>query len=286
MKYPVFINPGSGKGVLNVDVLHQDKRLNAQVLAPEKMREALVEQKRKGAPRVVICGGDGTLGLAASVLQGSSTELAVLPGGTLNHFAERIGVSSDLQDALKLALTGQASPVDVGAVNGRVFLNTSSVGAYVRFVRTRNHLEKRMGYSLASLIAGIRRLIRLRSARIQLDTVLVRSPLVFIGVGERELAFPFLGAERRDGQKGLHLIALKSRDRLETVNIALNAVFRGIDPLKKTRAVEARMVEQVCLGYKRKTRRIHVALDGELYPLRAPLHYAYMRDALQVVTNG
>ncbi|WP_035275320.1 diacylglycerol/lipid kinase family protein [Desulfogranum japonicum] len=284
MKYPVFINPGSGNGSTNMDILQQDKRLDTHILSPDKMHKALLEHKRKKTPRVLVCGGDGTLGLSASALQGSTTELAVLPGGTLNHFAQRMGVPSNLDDALELALAGKASAIDVGTVNGRVFLNTSSVGAYVQFVRTRNHLEKRMSYSLASLVAGIRRLLRLRSARIQLDSTLLRSPLVFVGVGERELAFPFLGAERHDGRNGLHLIALKSKGRLETLNIALNAIFRGIDPLKKTRDVEARMVESVCLQYKRKKRSIYVALDGELCFLQAPLQYEYVREALLVVS--
>ena len=91
-----------------------------------------------------------------AVLLDGSAELAILPGGTLNHFARDLGISTEAAEALELAAEGCARGVDVGMVGGKLFLNTSSVGAYVRFVRVREHLESYLGYRLATALAAVR----------------------------------------------------------------------------------------------------------------------------------
>src|SRR5690348_7443687 len=76
------------------------------------------------------------------------TALAIVPGGTLNHFARDHGIPTDKTEAAELSASGATTTTDVATLNGRVFLNTSSVGAYVVFVRTRERLERRLGYRL------------------------------------------------------------------------------------------------------------------------------------------
>lgn len=248
------------------------------------MPEAVRNTVRNGSSRILACGGDGTLALVAGEIAGTDTELAIFPGGTLNHFATRIGLPESPQDVLDIAAHGTAAPVDAGYVNNQIFLNTSSVGAYVHFVRTRNYLERRMSYSVASLVAGFRRFLRMRSAHINLDGSVVKTPLVFVGVGERDVSFPFLGQDKVDGNPGLHIIAMKSTDRLQTLGIAFNAILRGIDPLDKARQVENRLIDSVELSYARqRKKRILVALDGEIHRLRAPLKYEYRPAAFRVV---
>ena len=91
-----------------------------------------------------------------------------------------------------------------------------------------------MSYHLASLLVGLRRLVRLRRARIELNGDRLRSPLVFFGVGERELQLTALGQHKHDGRDGLHLIAIRRGRRMETLKLAVDAMFRGIDPLMRT----------------------------------------------------
>src|SRR5690606_28740196 len=121
---------------------------------------------------------------------GRDTEIAIIPGGTLNHFAQRIGIPINAAEALEIALHCDAYPIDVGYVNDRLFVNTSSVGAYSVFVRSRKYLQNRMNYFPASLIAGFRRFLRFRRLRVNLAGKQLKTPLVFIGVGERQLSFP------------------------------------------------------------------------------------------------
>ena len=90
-----------------------------------------------GAPAVVAAGGDGTINAVASALVGSDTPLGVLPVGTLNHFAKDLGLPLGLEEAVAVIVVGKAVAVDVGEVNGRIFLNNSSLGVYPRIVELR-----------------------------------------------------------------------------------------------------------------------------------------------------
>ncbi|HVV85968.1 MAG TPA: diacylglycerol kinase family protein, partial [Kofleriaceae bacterium] len=83
-----------------------------------------------GVDAVVAAGGDGTVSAVASALAGGDVPLAVLPLGTLNHFAGDLGMPRELAAAARAIAAGTIDRVDVGEVNGRVFVNNSSIGLY------------------------------------------------------------------------------------------------------------------------------------------------------------
>ena len=87
---------------------------------------ALAERHRP----VVAGGGDGTVNAVAGKLAGTDTALGVLPMGTLNHFAKDVGIPLNLEAAVYNLFTGKVRKVDVGEVNGRVFVNNSGIGFY------------------------------------------------------------------------------------------------------------------------------------------------------------
>ena len=151
------------------------------------------------------------------------------------------------------------------------------------YVRTRGQLEKQMGYSFASLLSGLRRLLRFRSAKINLNDLPIRSPLVFVGVNERDLQFPVLGQKKTDGLDGLHVIAIRAHSRLESLRIAAKAMLWGIDPREQDKEVESQILPELDLNYRGKKRRLTVAMDGELLNINAPLKYSYAPQELYVV---
>jgi diacylglycerol kinase family enzyme len=251
---------------------------------PEAIASTIRDVVGAGARRVLVGGGDGTIATAAAALLDTPAELAILPGGTLNHFARDLGVSTEPAEALELAVKGECRGVDVGVVNGHVFLNTSSVGAYVRFVRIRERLEGRFGYRVASTIAAVRIMFQWRLIAVELEVEgqprVYRTPLVFIGVGERELQAPTLGKRVPDGQRGLHVMVVRGRSRAGLFAIALAAVARGVDAVARTPELDAFLVDRCRISVRRPTM---VALDGEIESMRTPLEYELRRDALHVV---
>src|SRR5258708_33745983 len=89
-------------------------------------------------------GGAGTINAVASYLIGTDKILGVLPLGTLNHFARNLRIPLDLEGAARTAISGRAAAVDVAEVNGRIFLNNSSLGLYPTIVREREK-QQRLG---------------------------------------------------------------------------------------------------------------------------------------------
>lgn len=281
----VFVNPKAGTAHKLLPILEKDERLNIVKVGIADLIQQIDLAKQHNIPRVAICGGDGSLALAASKIMDSDIEMAVIPGGTLNHFASRHDIPLDPKAAIEVALSGNVKRVPVGYVNNQIFLNTSSVGAYVQFVKHRNILEEqRQGYLLASLYAGIKRLLRLRKITVDFDGKTIRSPLIFMGIEERELSFPQMGGSKDSGEQGLHIIALKTRHWYHVMNIALNAFFRGIDPLDTWDNVENHIVQSIKLDFKRKKQKTHIALDGEIMLMQSPLKYRYVPDKLKIIT--
>jgi diacylglycerol kinase family enzyme len=236
-----------------------------------------------GATRVAAVGGDGTISAAAAAVARTEAELVAIPGGTFNHFARDYGIPTDLDDACALAQSGRIERVDVAWVNGRLFLNTSSVGVYANFVRVRERLEPRFGYWLSSAFSTIRTLSRVRPFRLWFESDVLHkpydTPLVFIGVGERELKLPTLGKRVDGGRSGLHVIIVRGRRRARLVALAFAAAARGTRALSRTPHLDSFLVEHCTIEQRHST----VAVDGEVVRLDSPLHYELGRSALKLV---
>jgi diacylglycerol kinase family enzyme len=283
-RMPAVVNTAAGTAAAAREALEASGTFDVRELAPADIGDAMTRLARAGAKRVLVAGGDGTVATAASALLNTGTELAILPGGTLNHFARDLGISTVAADALALASSAESCAIDVGVVNGRVFLNTSSVGGYVRYVRTRERLEGYLGYRLASLCAALRMAtsVRRMSVEIEVDghARFFRTPLVFIGVGERALEFPVLGGRVENGRRGLHVMVVKGRSRWRLVAIGATAILRGLDAVTRAGHFEDVIVDRLRIT-------MHgagwAALDGEIALLPTPLDYELRRGALSVV---
>ncbi len=283
---PAYVNPAGGSAKVALEALERHPGFDARLTPPERLTVALGQAVRAGVPRVLVAGGDGTISSAASVLAGTSTALAVLPGGTLNHFARDHGIPTDLDEALEVAERGRVPPVDVGYVNDQLFLNTSSVGAYVRFVQTRDRLEDRLGYWLASLVAGLRTLRGARSTRVTLEVEgeqrVYQARLVFVAVGERSLSPPGLGpadgASRRSAAcRDSPRQAPGAAARAGVRRWRIGACRRMPSPL----GLDTALVDRLRLDLSMPT--VKVATDGEIRRQRTPLEYRLERGALGVV---
>jgi diacylglycerol kinase family enzyme len=280
---PAFINPLAGRASATRDVLSATGRFEIRDVAPESLAEGVAAAVREGAARVVVAGGDGTIGAAAGALLGSRTELAIVPCGTLNHLAKDLAIPLAPRDAIRVALEGRAALVDSASVNGRVFLNTSSVGAYVTFVRARERLESRIGYHAASMIAGARLLFRLPVFRISLllhgNRIDYLTPHGCRGVNARELKVPTIGARIPHGRPGLHVMVVRQRSGARALALALAAAARGVHAVSETPAMDAYLVDSL-----RVEPRMHTAaIDGEVVKVEPPLEYRHVPNSLRVV---
>ncbi len=282
---PAFINPLAGNADDARAALTAVGGFAIREVPPATLADGIREAIDGGATRVLVAGGDGSIGSAANVIAGTETELAILPCGTLNHLAKDLALPLNLEEAARVALSGSAAAVDAAVVNDRLFLNTSSVGAYVAFVRARERLERRLGYHVASFVAAARLVVRMPTFRVTLRVAgegLDRNyitPLVFIGVGERELRLPTLGARVADGKSGLHVMVVRRRSGARALAAGLAAAARGVKAVARTPAMDSFLVES-CRIESRTTR---LSLDGELVSLKPPFDYRHIPAHLRVV---
>jgi diacylglycerol kinase family enzyme len=282
---PAYVNPAGGNAKAALDALDRHPGFDVRLTPPEKLTPALRRAVSAGQPRVLIAGGDGTIASAASVLAGTSTALSVLPAGTLNHFARDYGIPIDLEEALQVAERGRARRADVGYVNDQLFLNTSSVGAYVRFVETRDRLERHLGYWTASVLAGLSILRGLHPTRVTLDAEgekqTYQARLVFVAVGERSLTPPRLGRPTEDPGAALHVVIPRGRRQARRFARAFASRDRDRTVASGPLGLDTALVQRLRLDLPGAT--VKVATDGEIRRLRTPLEYRLERGVLNVV---
>lgn len=239
---------------------------------------------RDSAPIVVAGGGDGTINAVASVVVGSGTPFGVLPLGTLNHFAKDLNIPLELDAAIANVAQGVPHQVDVGEVNGRIFLNNSSLGLYPDIVRDREKQQRRLGrgkwlaFSWA-LVAALRRYPFLSVQLTLNDAVHARrTPFVFIGNNEYMMEGLNIGErERLDGGQ-LSLYVAQRPGRLGLLKLALHALFGKLSQAKDFDVLTATDLEVAT-----HHRRLRVATDGEVTIMNTPLQYRIRKAALAVL---
>ncbi|PBC71016.1 undecaprenyl-diphosphatase [Streptomyces sp. TLI_235] len=188
----VLVNADSGPDGPEATLAELRRLLpEAEILerGPEDDLPALVERAAARAAdaggALGICGGDGSVNLAATVARRTALPLAVFPGGTLNHFALDLGVA-ELADTADAVESGSAVAVDLGQVRGpggsdQPFLNTFSIGVYPDLVRTREKHEKRIGKWPALALALVEVLSAAEPVRVSVAGVPRRLWLLFAG---------------------------------------------------------------------------------------------------------
>jgi diacylglycerol kinase family enzyme len=210
--------------------------------------------------------------------------MAVLPLGTLNHFAKDLGLPTELAAAARAIADGQVDRVDVGEVNGRCFVNNSSIGLYPEIVLHRDAERQRTGRRkwVAHLAAAWRVLRRFPLLALRVATrdrsMVTRTPLLFVGNNEYQISLLDLGGRARldGGRLGLYMV--RCRGRLRMFWLMLRAILQRLD---QVRDFEAESVEEARVDLRRRS--VDVALDGEVARLRPPLRYRIRPRALPVI---
>jgi diacylglycerol kinase family enzyme len=289
--YAVVLNAASGKGEAaeageRLGAIFRDAGREARVTLAEGGEGLALAARRavaEGCAVLVAGGGDGTINTAAGAVVGTGVPLGILPLGTLNHFAKDLGIPLELENAAATVLAGQVRAVDVGEVNGRLFLNNSSLGVYPSIVRLRErYQETGLGKWVAALWATLAVLRRrpFLGVRIQTpdETVVRRTPFVFVGNNEYRMSG--LHAGSRDSLTGgrLALYVMRAERRRGLLGLAWAVFRRGAD---QTRELDLLRVERAVIETRR--RRLQVALDGEVALLDAPLEYRVRPGALRVL---
>ena len=232
---------------------------------------------------IVAGGGDGTVNSVASHLVDTEKVLGILPLGTLNHFARDLKLPGDIAAAVEAIAAGRVRKIDVGEVNGRVFLNNSSLGLYPIIVREREK-QQRLGSRKwpAFVWAAFSALRRYPFLNVSLNAdgkqFHRRTPFVFIGNNEYAMEALSIGLRDRLDRGHLSVYITHRTGRWGLVRLALRALLGRLKNEKDFLALQA---SEVTIETRHK--RLRVAFDGEVDVMKGPLRYRVRPGALRVI---
>ncbi len=180
----MVVNPASGGGAgaaIADEVRKQLPAAEVVELGPDDDLENVLRSVAQRADVLAIAGGDGSVSCAAAVAVDAGLPLAVFPGGTFNHFAKDIGCES-ADTTIQAIKDGMVFRVDLVCFNDdNIVINTASIGAYPRFVQTRERLQHKISKPLASVYAMLHTLRREEPVRIAFDNHTTETSLFFLG---------------------------------------------------------------------------------------------------------
>lgn len=227
---------------------------------------------------IAVVGGDGTISSAARLLVGSQTVLAPLPGGTLNHFTKDLGISQDIDEALRHLLVSKPQAVDTAAVNNVTFINNSSIGLYPSSLQVREELQsKKITKWLAMIVASARALARYRTYTVTIDEKSFKTPFLFVGNNDYHVTDSTPGRTHfSEGLLSVYTIAAASRWTL--VKILARALMGQLST-----AQEFKHWNTAELTIHTKRANVSISRDGELERLATPLEYSTSPKSLIVL---
>jgi len=281
--HPVLlINPRSGGGKAEraglVDAC-TERGIEPVVVAPgEDVASLALAAIERGADAIGTAGGDGSQGVVASVAADHDVALVVVPAGTRNHLAQDLGLDrDDVVGALDAFGDAVERRIDLGDVNGRVFVNNVSLGLYASMVRSPEYRDAKVDTTLSTLPS-------------------------MLGRGSTRFDLSFLGPDgsRHDGADLVQVSnnpyestpPMPSRPRLDTHTLGVIAL--AIDDDRKP----VRFLSALAKGHPERypgfaawspetfevssSKAVDVGLDGESLVIEPPLSFSIRRESLRV----
>jgi diacylglycerol kinase family enzyme len=283
----VLVNAASGslssaEGREHLRLLMEEAGLAPEFVEVSGDRDIEAALSADSSETVVAAGGDGTIGAVAARLAGKPRTLGIIPGGTLNHFAKDLHIPLDFADAVTLLRARPIRTVDIAEVNGRAFINNSSVGMYPEIVREREKLRRRGVRKWTAFAAAVLRTMSrwpLLRVRLEIEGRAVRrlTPFVFVGNNRYGMEGLRMGSRARLDAGELCLCTARRMSRFALVRMAVRGLTGG---LRHSGDLDVTCARELWIDTRH---RLDVALDGEVVRLRPPLHYVIRPAALRVI---
>lgn len=247
---------------------------------PRSLAAALDSAAASRRP-VVVAGGDGSVAAAVQRFAGTGIPLGVLPFGTYNLLAQDLGMSSDLDEAVRQIASAEERRIDLGKVGGRRLFHTlGGLGYFSRVARQRAEIRKTVPNRLiGAAMAAFRSLTTGGNLDVELEAEgrreMFRTPAVLV---TNNLVDP--GSWRRGRlDRGVFEINVVRGD------IALPLLRGGLAAVmgswRESTEVVTWQVPRFTLNFRRP--RVFLNLDGELTRPRTPLKFEIQPGALTVL---
>lgn len=293
ISYYVILNANAGTASATgvtaeaLDEMFETNGLSAVVDARNDvdLAERIADAMASDASTIVAAGGDGTITALAAALVGTNKHLAILPLGTVNALAKDLSVPLDLQSAVAALATGLSHRIDVGEVNGRVFLHKVVVGFIPGVAAGRERIRGRQDASakIGFLRYFFRRLARSKRIAVVIEpnegarrvervqALAVASNSYDEGLGQ------FFSRQSLD-QGTLTLYVLRHFTLRDFIRLTTGML---LGHWRDDEALSVESVKGVTIDMRKDLLR--VMFDGEVEILRTPLEFTIRPKALSVI---
>ncbi|MDQ6786221.1 MAG: diacylglycerol kinase family lipid kinase, partial [Acidobacteriota bacterium] len=264
MPIEVIVNESSGTGDEKIDIKSQieeafkahNLQANVSIAGSGEDLMKLAEQSARSDAEIIVAGGgDGTISGVASKIIDANKTFGVLPLGTLNHFSKDLQIPQDLAEAVRVIAEGNVKKIDVGEINGQIFINNSSIGLYPKIVRRRER-QQRLGRGkwTAAFWAATNVLRRYPFLNIKLSVdgqeVRRKTPFVFVGNNEYEMDFLNIGTRKCLDDGKLSVYILHRTGRFGLLMLALRSL---VGALQRAKDFETVCTEEITIDTHHKT---------------------------------
>ena len=284
----LIINPKSGNGrAIKARIPQKAKKLGITTIITKKgdSIEGLARQAvSNGAKILGVSGGDGTLGAVAKVAIEEDLPLVVLPGGTRCHFARDVGFDpKEIADALA-SFHGIERRVDVGSINGRIFLNNASFGLYADVVDKpdyRNHKIRTTREVLRSLLNGDTPYYPL-SFTDDKEKKHRHAAQILVGVNAYETVNIFELGRRHAMDRGVLQITAVTKLTDELIGQMMETIVLG-QSFEDSNTGHVEQWEATKFSVNSKSKKLVVGVDGEREEYVTPVKLEILPGALRLM---
>ena len=229
------------------------------------------DRTKRGTGLFIAAGGDGTVHHVMQAVVKTTSEFAVIPLGTYNHFARDVGIPLDWKEALEVAVNGDRRSVDAARINDRYFVNNVSIGLYPEAVTLREERGRDYPRWKARLYALFTTLRKYPHVNITVETddrhEVIRTHVFMVSNNSYDLERVGIEAPRErmtEGRLSVYWLDHVARWELARhVSRYLAGRVRTIPGFRSFRTMRMRV--------QSTHRQLKVGIDGEVFPMAMPL---------------
>jgi diacylglycerol kinase family enzyme len=285
----LIVNPAAGYAAAlrgSLTEAARERGIRVRVLERgEDARLAAFAAVEDGAESLAIAGGDGSVAAVAGVAAERDLPLVIVPTGTLNHFARDLGLdSAHPLSALDAFYAGyEERRVDVGRINGRLFINNVSLGVYAQMLGDPGYRQDKLRVAQTKLQAAffdpeLRRALRITPpAEAPLEGVVA----MVVSNNPYEFArWDRLGQRHRldMGMLQVSVLDASALDEFEGLLAGTKLPGATAEVRPPLRHWTSERLEMGVGG-----ERVQAGVDGELITFDAPLRFSVDPGALRVL---
>lgn len=292
MAFTVFINQNSGSfqqhgeenfTTLMHDILEKDLK-KIHFLEPEQIKKAL--ESHDSSSHILVGGGDGTIMTAANIFKAKKRPFGVLPLGTMNCLIKDMNLSCNLVDVVKGYKNHEERFIDVGYLNGEMFLCNAMIGITSELAKEREKrrhdanpakwlefakksfdtLSGEKDYNFTLKYEG-------QTERQDIKALIISNNPYDMGVTPGNI---FKKKSLGDGKLGVYLV--NPQGTIESIQLLFSLALGSWPGDQSIEYVETQKIEILT-----KAKEIPVMLDGELRNFTTPLKFSCEPASLHLI---